>query len=51
MRAKHLVFARGQFNKESRGLVAAAPAGWLFWNLMAHPLPGEEDSTLPPRWL
>jgi hypothetical protein len=29
----------------------AAPSGWLFWNLMAHPLLGEEDSTSPPRWL
>jgi hypothetical protein len=29
----------------------AAPAGWLFWNFMAHPLLGEEDSTSPPRWL
>jgi hypothetical protein len=29
----------------------AAPAGWLFWNLMTHPLIGEEDSTSPPRWL
>jgi hypothetical protein len=22
---------------------------WLFWNIMAHPLFGEEDSTSPPR--
>jgi hypothetical protein len=26
-------------------------AGWRFWNIMAHPLFGEEDSTSPPRWL
>jgi hypothetical protein len=33
------------------GTSVAAPAGWLFWNLMAHPLLGEEDSTFPSRWL
>jgi len=31
------------------GTSVAAPAGWLFWNLMAHPLLGEGGSTLPPR--
>ena len=25
--------------------------GWLFWNLMVHPLLGEVDSALSPRWL
>jgi hypothetical protein len=25
--------------------------GWLFWNFMVHPLLGEEDSALSPRWL
>jgi NTP pyrophosphatase (non-canonical NTP hydrolase) len=30
---------------------SAAPAGWLFWDLMAHQLFDEEDSTSPPRWL
>jgi len=24
---------------------------WLLWNLVTHPLLGEENSTLPPRWL
>ena len=33
------------------GTYVAAPAGWLFWNIMAHPLFGEEDSTSPPHWL
>jgi hypothetical protein len=33
------------------GTSLAAPAGWLFWNLIAHPLLGEEDSTSQPRWL
>jgi hypothetical protein len=33
------------------GTSVAAPARWLFWNLMAHPLVGEEDTTSPPRWL
>jgi hypothetical protein len=33
------------------GTYVAAPAGWLFWNLMAHPLVDEEDPTSPPRWL
>jgi hypothetical protein len=33
------------------GTSLAAPAGWLFWNLIAHPLLGEEDSTFSPRWL
>ena len=25
--------------------------GWLIWNFMVHPLLGEEDSALSPRWL
>jgi hypothetical protein len=25
--------------------------GWLFWNIIAHPLLGEEDSTSSPCWL
>ena len=25
--------------------------GWLIWNFMVHPLLGEEDFTLSPRWL
>jgi len=25
--------------------------GWLFWNFMVHPLLGEEDFALSPRWL
>jgi hypothetical protein len=25
--------------------------GWLFWIFMVHPLLGEEDSALSPRWL
>jgi hypothetical protein len=33
------------------GTSVAVPAGWLFWNLMAHPLLGEEVSTSPPRWV
>jgi hypothetical protein len=33
------------------GTSVAPPAGWLFRNLMAHPLLGEEDSTSPSRWL
>jgi hypothetical protein len=33
------------------GTSVAASAGWLFWNLMAHPLFGKEDSISPPRWL
>jgi hypothetical protein len=33
------------------GTSVAPPAGWLFWNLMAHPPLGEGNSTSPPRWL
>jgi hypothetical protein len=25
--------------------------GWLFWNLIAHSILGEEDSLSPPHWL
>jgi hypothetical protein len=25
--------------------------GWLFWDMMANPLLGEESYTSPPRWL
>ena len=44
------IFFSGPVEAEG-GTSVAAPAGWLFWNLMAHPLLGEEDSTSPPRWL
>jgi len=43
------IFFSGPVEAEG-GTSVAAPAGWLFWNLMAHPLLGEEDSTSPPRW-
>jgi hypothetical protein len=37
---------------EAEGVTnVAAPAGWLFWNLMAHPILGKGESTSPPRWL
>jgi hypothetical protein len=29
----------------------AIPTSWIFWNLIAHPLLGEENSTSSPRWL
>jgi hypothetical protein len=44
------IFFSGPAEAEG-GTSVAAPAGWLFWNLMAHPLLGEEDSTSPPRWI
>jgi hypothetical protein len=43
------IFFSGPVEAEG-GTSVAAPAGWLFWNLMADPLLGEEDSTSPPRW-
>jgi len=43
------IFFSGPVEAEG-GTSVAAPAGWLFWNLMTHPLLGEEDSTSPPRW-
>jgi hypothetical protein len=44
------IFFSGPAEAEG-GTRVAAPSGWHFWNLMAHPLLGEEDSTSPPRWL
>jgi hypothetical protein len=44
------IFFSGPVKAEG-GTSVAALAGWLFWNLMAHPLLGEEDFTSPPRWL
>jgi hypothetical protein len=43
------IFFSGPVEAEG-GTSVAAPAGWRFWNLMAHSLLGEEDSTSPPRW-
>jgi hypothetical protein len=45
----HPYFSVGPSRRKEASV--AAPAGWLFWNLVAHPLLGEEDSTSPPRWL
>jgi hypothetical protein len=42
------MFFRGLVEAEG-GTSVAAPASWLFWNLMPHPLLVEEDSTSPPR--
>jgi hypothetical protein len=41
------LFVRGMMDP----YFSVGPAGWLFWNLMAHPLLVEEDSTSPRRWL
>jgi hypothetical protein len=38
------IFFSGLVEAEG-GTSVAAPAGWLFWNLMTHPLLVEEDST------
>ena len=44
------IFISGPVEAEERHSFAAS-TGWLFWNIMAHPLIGKEDSALPPRWL
>jgi hypothetical protein len=44
------IFFSGPVEAED-GTYVAAPAVCLFWNLMAHPLLCEEDSSSPPRWL
>jgi hypothetical protein len=33
------------------GEVGTGSMEWLYWNLMAHPILGEEHSTSSPRWL
>lgn len=45
------IFFSGPIEAVGGTRVCSASAGWLFWNLTAHPLLGEEDSTSPPRWL
>jgi hypothetical protein len=42
---------RLDLSRQRRGIYVASSASWLFWDIMAHPLLGEEDSTSPPRWL
>jgi hypothetical protein len=47
----HPYFSVGPLGSLRGYKVRTDSAGWLFWNLMVHPLLGEADSTSPPRWL
>jgi hypothetical protein len=53
---EYSIGGRGEYcgdNTAYLGIRHSCPtsAGWLFWNIMAHSLFGEEDSTSSPRWL
>jgi hypothetical protein len=45
------VFSVGPLGSRRGYKVGSDSMGWLFWNLMAHPLLGEEDTMLSPHWL
>ena len=47
----YAIFSVGSLGCLSGIKTRVGSMGWLIWNFMLHPLFGEEDSALSPRWL